>query len=261
MPGFVDGRFSSDPSASPGVISICALSVVKPTSRHIRHSVTLAGTRAIILSESPGLYRRRQRTHLTRTHTRAGPPRPGRERWTVRGFYRFLYFAARRGGGRGAISWLPGLSVPGPQSSQSGVFNPWAGSSKQLKTHFSSMFQASKGSLLTLRAGRVRAGGELSAEHQRGSVRGSAAIRILVRDGDLRTSMWCRTHGLRVNTRGHLLTCTGSIQAYREQASFIVVSRNTQGPKQAHPSTPVTSRLLAWEQICEQEPDCEPVEG
>ena len=148
----------------------------------------------------------------------------------MRGFYRFLYFAARRGGGRGAISWLPGLSVPGPQSSQSGVFNPWAGSSKQLKTHFSSMFQASKGSLLTLRAGRVRAGGELSAEHQRqrdqrGSMRGSA-IRILVRDGDLRTSMWCRTHGLRVNTRGHVLL-TGSIQG----ASKLEVSRNTQGPK------------------------------
>ena len=154
----------------------------------------------------------------------------------MRGFYRFLYFAARRGGGRGAISWLPGLSVPGPQSSQSGVFNPWAGSSKQLKTHFSSMFQASKGSLLTLRAGRVRAGGELSAEHQRQrDQRGSrehariserAAIRILVRDGDLRTSMWCRTHGLRVNTRGHVLL-TGSIQG----ASKLEVSRNTQGPK------------------------------
>ena len=173
MPGFVDGRFSSDPSASPGVISICALSVVKPTSRHIRHSVTLAGTRAIILSESPGLYRRRQRTHLTRTHTR-GAPRPGGPAGPRRaGFYRFLYFAARRGGGRGAISWLPGLSVPGPQSSQSGVFNPWAGSSKQLKTL---LFQRNVLSLDVCldssRRPRVRAGGELSAEHQRGSVRG-----------------------------------------------------------------------------------------
>ena len=154
---------------------------------------------------------------------------------SVRGFYNFFDLIWQRAGAAGTGDLLaPRLkrsrTYPGPQSSQSGVFNPWAGSSKQLKTHFSSMFQASKGSLLTLRAGRVRAGGELSAEHQRqrdqrGSMRGSA-IRILVRDGDLRTSMWCRTHGLRVNTRGHVLL-TGSIQG----ASKLEVSRNTQGPK------------------------------